>query len=92
MQFVENDANISKKVFKSKNYHKVATFSTKEDILIDTKTWRKVFKSKSAKRKRIYYVCHLDSENCQLAAYYLFEKNKKEVEFWIEIGSHNHKK
>jgi len=92
VQFIANDVNISKKVFKSKNYQRVATFRTKEDILIDTNTWKKVFKSRSVKRKRIYYVCHLDSENCQLAAYYLFEKGKKEVEFWVEIGSHNHKK
>jgi hypothetical protein len=42
--------------------------------------------------KRIYYVCKLDPLNCQHGAYYLFEKEKKEVEFYVEKGCHNHEK
>ena len=71
--------------FKSKKYEKVAIFRSKEKIFHES-FWQRKFVKKTDNHKQIFYKCSY--VKCEMAAYLLFTKNKSEVAFYVEKGSH----
>ena len=84
--FVEN---VNTEAACNSKYVKSCTFASKEFIRKDS-FWCREKVVKTREDKKIFYKCIDDPDNCKLTAYMLFKKDVREVDFYLEKGSHNH--